>query len=79
MSVTHLSTIEASVRSIANKCDLAGANLEFFLKGTFITDIAVLIQQYEEIAYMRGVNEGRLSDQRKFATHPKLPLSDLPA
>lgn len=51
---THLSTIEAEVRRLANSCDLGGFNKEFFLSATFVSDIAQLVQAREREAYKRG-------------------------
>lgn len=56
---THHSTIEAEVRRIANSCDLGGMNTEFFLKATFVMNIASLIKQKEAAAYQRGLAAGR--------------------
>jgi len=51
---THLSTLEAEVRKVANACDLGGFNAEFFLRAAFVSDIAQLIQAKEREAYKRG-------------------------
>ena len=59
MSVTHLSTIEAAVRRKLNSCDLGGFNAEFFLKAAFVGDIAHMIQEYEQAAFMRGHNAAK--------------------
>lgn len=52
---THHATLEAEVRRIANSCDLGGLNTEFFLKSTFTSDIAALIQRCETAAFQRGL------------------------
>jgi hypothetical protein len=55
---THHSTFEAEVRRIATSCDLGSLNTEFFLKSTFVSDIATLIQQQEAAAFQRGRSIG---------------------
>lgn len=52
---THHSTLEAEVRRVANSCDLGGLNTQFFMKSTFVSNIASLIQQREAAAYQRGM------------------------
>lgn len=56
---THHSTIEAEVRKIANSCDLGELNTQFFLKSTFISNIASFVQRMEAAAYQRGISEQR--------------------
>lgn len=51
---THLSTIEAEVRRLANSCDLGGFNKEFFMSATFVSDISQYVQERERAAYKRG-------------------------
>lgn len=57
--VTHHSTIEAEVKKVANKCDLGELNTQFFLKSTFISNIASLVQRMEAAAFQRGMNAQR--------------------
>lgn len=52
---THHSTIEAEVRKIANSCDLGELNTQFFLKSTFISNIASFVQRMEAAAFQRGM------------------------
>lgn len=56
---THHSTIEAEVRRIANSCDLGGMNTQFFLKSTFVSNIASFVQRMEAAAYKRGMDAQR--------------------
>lgn len=65
MTVTHLSTIEAEVRRIANSSDLTHANLQFFLKATFVSDFSVYAQRLEQAAFDRGMQA---------ATQSRMPL-----
>lgn len=60
---THHSTLEAEVRRIANSCDLGGLNTEFFLKATFVMNIASFIQQKEAAAFQRGLAVGQSSSR----------------
>lgn len=62
---THLSTLEAEVRRVANKCDLGGFNEKFFLKSGFVSDIAQLIQAKEREAYRRGQSTIRPATPQK--------------
>lgn len=77
---THLSTLEAEVRRVANSCDLGGFNADYFLKGCFVRDIALLIQARELEAYRRGIAAaerptiGKRRDPTLFK--PPSPLSE---
>lgn len=56
---THHSTIEAEVRKIANSCDLGDLNTQFFLKSTFVSNIASFVQRMEAAAFQRGMRAQR--------------------
>ena len=56
---THHSTLSAEIRTIANSCDIGGMNQDWFLKGTFINDLASYVQRKEESAYKRGMDAGK--------------------
>lgn len=56
---THLSTIEAEVRRLANSCDLGAFNKEFFMSSTFVMNIAQYVQEREREAYKRGMDAAR--------------------
>lgn len=59
MSITHHSSISAEIRRLANSCDLGGMNKEFFLKATFIDDIATYVQRMEQAAFDRGISSSK--------------------
>lgn len=56
---THLSTIEAEVRRMANSCDLGQLNTDFFIKSTFVSNLACYVQEKEAEAYKRGLSHTR--------------------
>ena len=61
---THHSTISAEVRRILDNCDLGGMNEQFFLKNTFVDDLAIFIQHKEAEAFQRGMHAARTTQSK---------------
>lgn len=55
MTVTHLSTIEADVRKIIASCELVPGQEPFFMRPTFISNVAQYVQRKEHEASMRSL------------------------
>lgn len=54
MTVSHHSTISSEIRAILDSNDLESLNRDFFLKATFVSELASYVQRKEAEAEKRA-------------------------